>query len=153
MDQSFNTYLERQSSQTVHFQKDTVAIWENYNVDRLLLEQRKKINPKEPAKTMDQLLTKLVVVPQIQIEKCKSNLEVGNELEAATTKTIVKDTASTGTVMQEDAAELSLVVEAAKNKSNSSGEFSNPFINFDIKQFLESTTRPLVDETKSKSLE
>lgn len=102
---------------------------------------------------MDQLLTKLVVVPQIRVEKCKSNLEVGND-EQEIPATTVKDT--TKTVPQKDSADsgggcvLSVTGEgsAAAAKDNSSGEFSNPFINFDIKQFLESTTRPLVDETK-----
>lgn len=129
LDQSFNTYLERQSSQADHFQKDVSAVWASYNVDRLLLEKRRRSHPQPPpsssaglGQSEQQVGEKLV--PEIRIEKCKSNLEVVNK---EPEKTLCGG---------ECVSMPSLVA-----KDNSSGEFSNPFINFDVKKFLESTTR------------
>lgn len=143
LDQSFNTYLENQSSQTKNLKTDVSAVWASYNVDRLLLEKKRTqelqmpgaaaaatpSNQPEPSQQLE-LVTTTLNVPEIRIEKCKSNLEV-DKLSRQKDQTLLVNSSggSNNTVA----------------KDNSSGEFSNPFINFDVKKFLESTMKQAKD--------
>ena len=96
------------------------AVWASYNMDRLLLQEKKKRDTNLVPEKQDQIPeASEIVVPEIRVEKCKGNLVVGNQL-----------------LLQESTATSDGLVA----KDNSSGEFSNPFINFDVKKFLESTT-------------
>lgn len=160
LDQSFNTYLDRQSSQTANFQEDVSAFWASYNVDRALLEKRKHLQDDLAAgvssvggsQPEQQFLQAKLVVPEIRIEKCKSNLEVGTggkKLETCLKETPkLQDNESTG------GGDDGVSIPSLVAKDNSSGEFSNPFINFDVKKFLESTTKHEKDqEGLSKSTE
>lgn len=112
-------------------------------MDRALLEKRRHLQDDLAAgvssvggsQPEQQFLQAKLVVPEIRIEKCKSNLEVGNEDEKG------KKTTSASHSQQGHESGGSGSVPSIVTKDNSSAEFSNPFINFDVKKFLESTTK------------
>lgn len=133
-------------------QKDMSAVWASYNVDRLLLEKKRSQEQQPPLLPAVSKLQSVIVVPEIRVEKCKSNLEVGTggkKLETCLEKTPkLQDNESTG------GGDDGVSIPSLVAKDNSSGEFSNPFINFDVKKFLESTTKHEKDqEGLSKSTE
>lgn len=131
LDQSFNTYLKQQSSQAVNIQKDVSAVWASYNVDRLLLEKRRHQEQEAPPNQPEQRAK--LVVPDTRVDECKSNLEVGQLSRQNKTLQAV--------VVGNGGEDISVPSIGKESRNNSSGEFSNPFINFDVKKFLESTTK------------
>lgn len=147
LDQSFNTYLEQQCPRA-NVQRDvSTTVWASYNVDRLLLakkrHQEQSQSTAEPQ--LQQQQTKLVV-PEIRIENnCKSNLEVEQEEAQEQNKRksgqgqSKQDITTITTNTTTSTADRLSVPPSVSGKENSSGEFSNPFINFDVKKFLEST--------------
>lgn len=182
LDQSFNTYLERQSLHRTDGGQpnpkdadDIAAIWESYNnVDKLILEKKRSgIFPLAIVKTsedVEEVLSSKLVVPEIRVEKCKTNLQVWQERRAQQVSGAPLPTTSSSSFdrMIANARDTSpttsspgvLAVSmtdwnggngngnsgaAVSCKDNSSGEFSNPFMNFDVKQFLESTAKQVTE--------
>lgn len=104
-------------------------MWASYNVDRLLLEKRRHQELEAPAQVSPKQRAKTLVVPDIRIDECKSN-EVGQLSRQNTLQAVANG-----------GEEIAVPSIAKDSRNNSSGEFSNPFINFDVKKFLESTTK------------
>lgn len=152
LDKSFNTYLEQQSSTVGTIQKDVSSVWASYNVDRLLLEKRRNQNyvraPPQVASEAEphhqqQRQEAKFHVPDIRIDECKSNLEVGQ----LSIPNIGLQGGAVAAAANKGCEDVSGQSVDKGRGNNSSGEFSNPFINFDVKKFLESTTKHNKEES------